>query len=383
MAVKAAEVFPPVPPLVEVTFPVMLLIVPPAVAVTLTDMVHVPLAGAEPPLRLIVVAPAPVVKVPPQVFVAPGVLATCMPVGNGSLTATPVSAVLLGLVIVRVRVEVPPTTIVVGLKALAIDGLARTANVALAVRPVPPLVELTAPVVLRNDPAGVAVTLTDMAQLRLPLPVTEPPVRLIEVSPAVAVNVPPQLLVAPGVLATCMPVGNGSLTATPVSVVPLLGLVIVRVRVEVPPAGIDVGLKALVIVGAAMTVKVAEPVPPVPPLVEVTARVVLVFEPPVVAVTLTDTAQLLLALIEPPVRLIDPSPAFGEKVPPVQVFVALGVLATCKPLGNVSLTATPVSPVLALGLVIVRVRVEAPPVGIVVGLKALVIVGFARTVKMA
>jgi hypothetical protein len=83
------------------------------------------------------------------VFVVPGVVHTCIPVGSGSLTATPESVVLLlGLVIVMVRVEVAFTPIVARLKALAIVGGARTVNEALAVRPVPPSVEVTAPVVL-------------------------------------------------------------------------------------------------------------------------------------------------------------------------------------------------------------------------------------------
>jgi hypothetical protein len=221
------------------------------------------------------------------------------------------------------------------------------------------------------------VTLTVMVQV--PPPVIEPPVRLIVPAPAGAEKVPlPQLLLfAFDGVATTMFVGNVSLTPTPLSAVPALGLVIVSVRVDVPPTKIGVGLKPLVIVGGEGTVNVAEAVRPVPPLVELTVPVVLAFEPPVAAVTLTDTTQLPLALIEPPVRLIVPEPAVAVKVPP-QVFVAFGVPATCKPLGNVSLTATPVSAVLALGLVIVRVRVEVPPTKIDVGRKALPIVGGLR-----
>jgi len=82
-------------------------------------------------------------------------------------------------------------------------------------------------------------------------------------------------LVAPGVLATCTAVGNVSLTPTPVSAVVVFGLVMVRVSVEVPFTPIPVGLNALVMVGAVRTVKVAEAVPPAPPLVELTAPVVL------------------------------------------------------------------------------------------------------------
>ena len=63
-----------------------------------------------------------------------------------SVKAIPLTATTSGLVSVKVRVEVPLTTIVAKLNALAMPILP-TARVALAVPPVPPLVELTAPVV--------------------------------------------------------------------------------------------------------------------------------------------------------------------------------------------------------------------------------------------
>jgi hypothetical protein len=96
--------------LVELTVPVVLFFAPFVEEVTTTDTAHEPLAASgPPPLRLIEVAPPTGAKVPPQVLVEPGVPATCTPVGNVSLTATPESAVLLlGLVIVRVRRETPP-----------------------------------------------------------------------------------------------------------------------------------------------------------------------------------------------------------------------------------------------------------------------------------
>jgi len=59
---------------------------------------------------------------------------------------------------VRVRVEVPPTAMLVGANALAIVGGDTAVSVAEAVRPVPPFVELTAPVVLTRFPATVAET---------------------------------------------------------------------------------------------------------------------------------------------------------------------------------------------------------------------------------
>jgi hypothetical protein len=52
------------------------------------------------------------------------------------------------LVRVKVRVLVPLRAMVVGLKALEMPGGATTVKEALAVFPVPPFVELTAPVAL-------------------------------------------------------------------------------------------------------------------------------------------------------------------------------------------------------------------------------------------
>jgi hypothetical protein len=159
-------------------------------------------------------------------------------------------------------------------------------SVAEAVLPVPPLVELTLPVVLTLLPEVVGVTFTVRAH---ELPEIVPPVRLMEVLFAAAVNVPPQLLVAPGVAATCRPDGKVSVTATPLNAVELFGLVMVKVRVEVPLTATLVGEKALLMLGGATTVSVAVLLAaPVPPLVELTAPVVLDLLPAVVPVTLTE-----------------------------------------------------------------------------------------------
>jgi hypothetical protein len=80
-----------------------------------------------------------------------------------------------------------------------------------------------------------------------------------------------------GVEATVMPLGKVSLTAIPI-IAPefVAGLVMVRVRVEVPLTGTLPGLKDFVIVGAAVTIKAAVfEATPVPPFVEVGAFVVL------------------------------------------------------------------------------------------------------------
>ena len=117
----------------------------------MTETVQLLLAFTDPPLRLMLVEPfvAPVTD-PPHVLERPGVLATCTPLGKLSLTATPVRLAMLaaGLVMVRVRAEVPFSAMLLGEKLFVIVGGTSTANVAEAVEPVPPLVELTLPVVL-------------------------------------------------------------------------------------------------------------------------------------------------------------------------------------------------------------------------------------------
>jgi hypothetical protein len=65
------------------------------------------------------------------------------------------------------------------------------------------------------------------------------------------------------------------------------------------------------------------------------------------------------------------------------VAVALGVAATCKPAGNVSLNATPVSAVPAFGFVIVKVSVLTPPTAIEFGENDLLIPGAVLTVSVS
>src|SRR5947199_4128740 len=153
-----------------------------------------------------------VVKVPPHTVEL--LLATVNPVGSVSVNATPVKATVLaaGLVMVKVNDVVVFRGIDVRLKALAMDGGATIFKVAvLLVVPVPPSVEVMAPVVLRASPAAVPVTLTLSVQDKFL--VTLAPERLITPVPAVAVTVPPQVLVTPaGVATTRVPVVFGSVS---------------------------------------------------------------------------------------------------------------------------------------------------------------------------
>jgi hypothetical protein len=160
-----------VPPFVELTAPVVFDTVPDCVPVTLTTIVQlVPGVAMLPPVRLMLVLFAAAVTVPPQVLLTPGVLATCNPFVSVSLNATPFSALVLaaGLVMVKVTVVVPFREILAAPNALLMVGGAAIFTVAvLLVLPVPPSVELIAPVVLLASPAAVPVTFTVSVQEEL------------------------------------------------------------------------------------------------------------------------------------------------------------------------------------------------------------------------
>ena len=128
--------------------------------------------------------------------------------------------------------------------------------------------------------------------------------------------------------------------------------------------------------GGPTTVNVALAVLPLPPSLEVTLPLTLFLTPAVVAVTLTETVQVPLAARVPPLKVKVVSPGFGAKDPP-QDADAFGEDATWSPEGRESVNPTPVNDKVVFGLVIVNVKVEAPPTGIWVGLNALLIEGGA------
>ena len=188
--------------------------------------------------------------------------------------------------------------------------------------------------------------------------------------PPVIVSVPPPTLELP--LVTVKPVGSVSVKATPVSVVLAFALVMVKVRVLVPATRMDVGLNDAAIEGADTTVRVLEvAVPPVPPLVELTAPVVVVYEPAVAPVTVTGTGRVPAADTEAPLRVMVLPPVIVSVPPPTLELP----LATVKPLGSVSVKATPVSVVLAFEFVIVKVKVLVPFTAMDVGLNEAAIEG--------
>ena len=246
-------------------------------------------------------------------------------------------------------VDVPLTGTVDAPKDLEIVGGDATTKLAvLLVVPVPPLVELIAPVVLLTVPDCVPMTFTVTVQV-LEAEIA-PPDRLIVVVLAAAVTDPPQVSDTPGAEATCSPLRRESLNATPVSdtVLPV-GLVSVKVRVVVPFKGRLAAPKTLLIVGGATTVRLALAVRPVPPSFDVTAVVVLFLAPAAVPVTFTEKVQNELAATLAPVRLTTLPPAVAEIVPPPQLPLSplLGE-ATASPEGSVSLKPTPVKVMVVL-----------------------------------
>src|ERR1039457_5763299 len=97
-----------------------------------------------------------------------------------------------------------------------------------------------------------------------------------------------------------------------------------------------------------------------------------------VPLTLTVMVQVEFAGMLPPLRVTEPLPAVAVGAVPPQVSVKPFGVATLKPAGNVSVKANAANAVLGCGLVIVKVRVDAPltPSGtFVLGLMALVMLG--------
>jgi hypothetical protein len=269
--VMLAEAVLPVPALLELTLPVVFVNTPADAPPTVTLNIQLPLGATDAPVSEIVRVAATVVTVPPQAEKLPS--ATLNPAGSTSVNATPVIVVeAFKFMMANVRVDVPPTAIEVGLKDLAMLGGLRTVMLAEAVLPVPPLVDVTLPVVLVKVPSEAPVTVT--LKVQVPPPAIDAPLSEIVRVAAVVVTVPLQAAKLP--FATLKPTGSTSVNATPVSASEGFGLVIVNVRVDVPPTAMVVGLNDLLMLGGATTVMLAEAVLPVPPLAELTLPVVFV-----------------------------------------------------------------------------------------------------------
>jgi hypothetical protein len=378
--VKLAVAVLPVPPFVEVTFPVVLVNCPAAAPVTVTLNWHWLFAAIVAPVKAIPVGTA-VVSVPPQTVAE--AFATVKPVGSVSVNATPAKATAFaaGFVIVNVSEVVAFSAMLDGLKTLAIDGGATTLIEAEAVPPVPPSVEVTFPVVLFCVPAAMPVTLTENVQELLAARVA--PERLMTFVPCVAVIVPPpQEPVRPFGVEITRPAGNVSLKPTPVSAVVVLLFWMVKVRLVEPFSGMLAAPNALMITGGEVTVMEALDVLPGPLSVAVTWTL-LFFTPPVVPVTLTLKVQEVVLARVAPERLTLPEPATAVIVPPPQEPVRPFGVETTRPTGRVSVNATPVSEIVVFGLLMVKLSEVLPFTGIEAAPNDLVIVGGVATLRVA
>jgi len=219
-----------------------------------------------------------------------------------------------------------------------------TCRPAVAVLPVPPLVELTLPVTLVNIPGCVPVTVT--------LNVHWPPTAMVApeseiVLPPVVAKAPPHAVPVP--LITVKPAGSVSVNATPVSAtVFAVGLVIVNPSDVVPLMLMSEGVNAFAIEGGATTNKAALPVLPVPPSFDVTADVVLLTVPAAVPVTLTENVQEAVAANVAPERLIAFVFCVAVIVPPPHEPVKPFGVEMISPVGNVSLKPTAVKALVRL-----------------------------------
>lgn len=176
----------------------------------------------------------------------------------------------------NVRLVVPFSGIEAAPKALVIAGGLITVRVAEDVlcAPVPAAVELMV-TLLFSVPSVVPVTLTVMVHELAASALLE---KLTLPEPAVAVTVPPQLLVTPGVDATCNPAGNVSVKLP--STATTFGLVMAKLSVVVPFTGMVAAPKLLVMCSGSRitisavtvawsTVAPACPSPPVAPALKV------------------------------------------------------------------------------------------------------------------
>src|SRR6478752_2002395 len=235
-------------------------------------------------------------------------------------------------------------------KALAMLGGPITVTLAvLLVAPAPLSFDEIGPVVLFCTPAATPFTFSVMLQLAFAARV--PPVRLTEPDPAAAVTVPLQVVLSPFGVETTRPAGSASLKATPVSAVAVFGLLMEKLSDVLAFSRMLAAPNAFVMVGGVATVRFAEAVFPVPPLVEVTLPVVFVYWPAAAPVTVTLNWHWPFTAMVAPVRAI-PVGAVVVSVPPQTEDDAL---ATVSPVGSVSVKATPArGSTFAAGLVMVK-----------------------------
>jgi len=174
----------PVPPLVEVTGEVVLVLTPGVVPVTLSETVHDPPAAIVPAESAMLPLPAMAVAVPLHVLASAFGAATMRPDGKLSVNATPASAMpALGLVMVKLSDVAPPIGILAAPNAFARIGAVPAAGVVVALALLLPrfgsnwsLCEIEAVLVVTLEAVTVAVIISVCALLVATLPTVQTPV---------------------------------------------------------------------------------------------------------------------------------------------------------------------------------------------------------------
>jgi hypothetical protein len=232
---KFADAVFPVPPLVEETAPLVFVRLPEVVPVTLIANVHALFTAILTPEIETLPDPATAVTTPPQVLAAPFGVATTIPAGSVSVNATPVSPTVFaaGFVIVNVNEVDAFNAMLAAPNAFAIEGGPITVTLAEAPVPAPPCVEPAPPATLFSTPAAVPVTFTPnvheaFAASVAPDMITLPDPALAKMDP---LGQDPVIMLGEE---TCSPAGKVSPNPTPLSAVPVFGLVIVKLSVVVP-----------------------------------------------------------------------------------------------------------------------------------------------------
>src|SRR5438067_478505 len=115
---------------------------PVVVPVTLTENMHDPFAARVAPASVMRLLPATAVMVPPpQLPIRPLGVDMTRPAGSMSLKATPVKAtVVFGLLMVKLKVVLAPTTMLAAPNTFPMTGGAITVRDAVDVLPVPAVV---------------------------------------------------------------------------------------------------------------------------------------------------------------------------------------------------------------------------------------------------
>jgi hypothetical protein len=191
--------------------PVVLTLVPEDVAWTFAEKAQEPAGSSDSPAMLIVFPPATAVTMPPQSPPSPFGVATTSPAGSESLKPTPLSPEsLFGFVIVKLSdVEAPRPTVAAPKDIAMVGAFEVTLRVAEPTFDPDPLAVM-GPVVFTNVPVAFAVTVKSSGQAQVgPRVASAYEIVLLPVT----VTVPPQVLSTQDPFGTVNPAGKVSLNA--------------------------------------------------------------------------------------------------------------------------------------------------------------------------